>query len=376
MISLLSLPGLTRQSIFLRKVMDARVIGERSDAVLRTAMPAHDALGVSVPTIGRREFVTLLGGAAALAPFATRAQQAMPVVGYLDSGSPAGMTANLAAFHRGLGETGYAEGKNLAIEYRWAQGRLDQLPKLAAELIGRQAAVIAATRGPAPGRAAKAATSTIPIVFQTGSDPVNDGLVASLNRPGGNVTGISRLSTDLIPKRLGLMSELVPKMTAVAMLMNPIGPQAAAQLQEMQEAARRLWLKLHVVNASTERELDAAFAAIAQNKAEALIVATNPLFIGRRERIAELAIRHAIPTMFGEHESVAAGGLMSYAASLPDSFHQVGVYVGRILKGEKPADLPILQPTKFELVINLKTAKAFGIEVPPMLLARADEVIE
>ena len=253
--------------------------------------------------------MTLLGGAVATAtPIAARAQQpAMPVIGFLDSGAPTGMTANLAAFHRGLGETGYTEGKNLAIEYRWAQGRLDQLPVLAAELIRRPVAVIAATRGPAPARAAKAATSTIPIVFQTGSDPVKDGLVASLNRPGGNVTGVTRLSTTLIPKRLGLMSELVPKATAIALLVNPASPQAAAQVQEMQEPMRALGLRHHVVNASTERELDTAFAAVAQNCAGALIVAADPLFIGRREQIVALTMRHAIPTIFFERQSVAAG---------------------------------------------------------------------
>ena len=327
----------------------------------------------------RREFITLLGGAAATAawPHAARTQQpAMPVIGFLDSGSVAGMTAYLAGFHRGLAETGYAEGRNLTIEYRWARSQYDQLPALAAELVRRPVAVIAATRGPAPARAAKAATSTIPIVFQTGSDPVKDGLVASLNRPGGNATGVSRLTIDLIPKRLGLLLDLVPKMTAIALLTNPAGPQGALQVQEMQEPVRSRGLRLHVLKASTERELDIAFAAIPQTGAGALMIPTDPLFAGRREQIAALAIRHAIPAIFAERESVAAGGLMSYAASQVDSFRQVGVYVGRILKGEKPADLPVLQPTKFELVLNLKTAKALGIVIPNTLLALADEVIE
>jgi putative ABC transport system substrate-binding protein len=324
----------------------------------------------------RREFIALLGGAAALAPFAARAQQPMPVIGFLDSGSPSGMTDNLAAFHRGLGAAGYAEGRNLAIDYRWAEGRYDRLPALAAELVRRPVAVIAATRSPAPGLAAKAATSTIPVVFQSGSDPVNDGLVPSLNRPGGNVTGVTRLSTALIPKRLGLMTELVPKATAIALLIDPTSVQAEAQVQEMQEPMRRLGLQLRVVKAATESELGSAFAAIAQSGAGALIAATSPQFIGWRDQIVALALRHGIPAIFAEREPVVAGGLMSYAASLSDSFRQVGAYVGRILKGEKPADLPVLQPVKFELVINLKTAKALGISVPMTLQASADEVIE
>jgi putative ABC transport system substrate-binding protein len=291
----------------------------------------------------RREFISLLGGAAAapsvLWPLAARAQQpAMPVIGFLDSGSPARMTANISAFHRGLGEMGYAEGQNVAIEFRWAQGRYDQLPVLATDLVGRQVAVIAATRGPAPARAAKAATSTIPIVFQTGSDPVADGLVASMNRPGGNVTGASRVSLALNPKRLGL--------------------------------------RLHVLGASAEHELKTAFAAYTQSGANALIVANDPLFIGWQEQIAVLATRHAAPAIFPEREYVAAGGLMSYGASLPDSFRQAGVYVGRILKGAKPADLPVQQPVKFELVFNLKAAGTLGLDVPAKLLFTADEVIE
>ena len=324
----------------------------------------------------RREFITLLGAVAAW-PLAARAQQpAMPVIGFLDSGSPHGMTTFLAAFHRGLGETGYTKGKNVAIDHRWARRKLDRLPDLAAELVRRQVAVIAATRGPAPGLAAKAITSTIPIVFQTGSDPVQDGLVASLSRPGGNLTGATRLTTDLIPKRVGVILELKSNMRVVATLVNPLGPQAEDQLQEMQRAARMRGLQLLVFNASVERDLEPAFRAIAQSKAEALIVATNPLFVDRRDLIASLAMNNAIPTIFGERELVAAGGLMSYAASLADSFRQVGVYVGRILNGKKPADLPVLQPTKFDLIINLKTAKAIGLTIPPKLLALADEAIE
>jgi putative tryptophan/tyrosine transport system substrate-binding protein len=324
----------------------------------------------------RREFITLLGGTAAW-PLAARAQQtAVPVVGFLDSGSPEGMTANLAAFHQGLLEIGYIEGQNVAVEYRWAQGHFDQLPGLASELVHRKVAVIAATRGPLPARAAKAATSTIPIVFQSGSDPVRDGLVASLNRPGGNVTGASRLSIDLIPKRLGLMTEVVPKLTKIALLLNPISPQADLVVQEMQEPTRSLGLQLFIAKASTANELDAAFATVKESGAGALIVAVDPLFASRREKIVALGLQNVIPGSFAERESVIAGGLMSYAASFSDSFRQVGVYVGRILKGASPADLPVQQPVKFDLIINLKTAKALGLEVPPRLLALADEVIE
>jgi ABC-type uncharacterized transport system substrate-binding protein len=325
----------------------------------------------------RRDFITLLGGTVAVWPLTARAQQpAMPVIGWLDSGSSVGMTANLAAFHKGLGETGYIEGQNLAIEYRWAEADYSRLPALAADLIGRHVAVIAATRGPAPARAAKAATSTIPIVFQSGSDPVKDGLVSSLNRPGGNVTGASRLSIDLIPKRLGLIVELVPGTKAIALLVNPAGPQAESQMQEMQGPTNALGLQLNVVKASSERELVTAFAAIANGGASVLIIANDPLFVGQREQIIALALRHAVPTSFAERESVVAGGLMSYAASFSDSFRQVGVMVGRILKGAKPEDLPVQQPIKFELVINLKTAKALGLTLPATLLARADELIE
>jgi putative ABC transport system substrate-binding protein len=324
----------------------------------------------------RREFITLLGGAAASVPFAARAQQAMPVIGFLDSGAPAGMTAYLDGFRRGLGETGYTEGKNVAVEYRWAQGRTDQLKAFAMELAGLPVDVIVGSRGPAPGLAAKAATSTIPVVFQTGSDPVEIGLVAGMNRPGGNVTGVTRMSTALIQKRLGIISELIPKTAAIALLVNPNGPQTKEQIRQMQEPTRALGLQLDVVQASSARELEPAFAVAAQNGAQALIVATDNLFIGLREAIIALAASHALPTMYFERESVAAGGLISYSASLADSFRQVGVYVGRILKGAKPADLPVLQPDKFELVINLKTAKALGLTVPPTLLAVADEVIE
>jgi putative tryptophan/tyrosine transport system substrate-binding protein len=324
----------------------------------------------------RREFISALGGAAAW-PFAARAQQAaMPVIGFLDSGSPDGMTENLAAFRHGLSEAGFTEGQNVAIEFRGARGQYDQLPALAAELVRRPVTVIAATRGPGPTRAVNAVTSTIPIVFQSGTDPVRDGLVSSLNRPGGNVTGASRLSTDLIPKRLGLMAELVPKMTAIAMLVNPVSPQAETQMQEMQETTRSLGLKLHIAKANTESELDTAFASLKENGACAVIVTNDPFFIGRREQIVALSLRHAVPVIFAECESVVVGGLMSYAASFTDSFRQVGAYVGRILKGASPAYLPVQQPVKFELIINLKTAKALGLTVPPTIFITADEVIE
>jgi len=324
----------------------------------------------------RRAFILALGGAAASVPFAARAQQPMPVIGFLDSGAPAGMTAYLDGFRRGLSETGYTEGQNVAIEYRWAQGRMDQLKAFAVELARQPVEVIVGSRGPAPGLAAKAATSTIPVVFQTGSDPVEIGLVASMNRPGGNVTGVTRMSTALIAKRLGIILELVPGTSAIALLVNPNGPQTLEQVRDMQEPTRALGLQLHIVRASKESELDAAFADARQSNARALIIATDNLFIGLREPIIALAASHALPAMYFERESVVAGGLMSYSASLADSFRQVGVYVGRILKGAKPGDLPVLQPDKFELVINLKTAKALGLSVPPTLLATADEVIE
>jgi putative ABC transport system substrate-binding protein len=324
----------------------------------------------------RREFILALGGAASL-PFAARAQQAaMPVIGFLDSGFPAGMTAYLDGFRRGLRETGFTEGQNVAIEYRWAEGRMDQLKAFAAELARLPVDVIVGSRGPAPGLAAKTATSTIPVVVQTGSDPVEIGLVASMNKPGGNVTGVTRMSSALIAKRLGIILELVPRTSAITLLVNPNGPQTAEQIRDMQEPTRALGLQLHIAKASKESELGPAFAEARQNNAQALIVATDNLFIGLRDTIIALAASHVLPAMYFERESVAAGGLMSYSASLADSFRQVGAYVGRILKGEKPADLPVLQPDKFELVINLKTAKALGLSVPPTLLATADEVIE
>jgi putative ABC transport system substrate-binding protein len=322
----------------------------------------------------RRTFVKLLGGEVAW-PYAARAQT-MPVIGFLDSGTRAGMDANLAGFHRGLGEQGLTEGKNVAIEYRWAETHYDRLPALAAELVRRPVAVIAATRSPAPGLAAKAATSTIPVVFQTGSNPVQDGLVASLNRPGGNVTGVTRQTLEMTSKRLGLIYELKPKATKIALMINPKGQQSATQVRDIENAARARGWTLHVAKPTSPGELDGEFAAIAQSGAAMLIQGNDPLFIDQRKHIVDLSLQHKIPMIFFERESVVAGGLMSYAASFTESFRQVGAYVGRVLKGEKPADLPVLQPTKFELVINLKTAKALGIEMPDRLIALADEVIE
>jgi putative ABC transport system substrate-binding protein len=324
----------------------------------------------------RREFIALIGGAAATWPLAVRAQGGMPVIGFLDRGLPQGMAANLAGFHKGLAENGYVEGKNVAVEYRWAENQNDRLPALAAELVRRPVAVIAATRSSAPALAAKAATSTIPIVFQTGSDPVEDGLVASFNRPGGNVTGATRLTLELAPKRLDVLLQLVPHATTIGMLINPNGIQTAVQVREIQEAIRARGLAVHIARASSDNELDAAFDDIANSGAAALVEASDPLFIGARKHIVALTINHKIPAIFFERDSVVDGGLVTYSASFSDSFRQVGDYVGRILKGAKPADLPVLQPTKFELIINLKTAKALGLTVPPTLLALADEVIE
>ena len=324
----------------------------------------------------RRQFITLLGGAAAW-PLAARAQQpAMPAIGFLHLGSPEPVAPNVAAFRQGLNETGFVDGRNVAIEYRWARGQYDRLPALAADLVRRQVTVIAACATSAPGLAAKAATSAIPIVFQTGGDPVQDGLVTSMNRPGRNVTGVSRLSVTLEPKRLEFLRELSPKTTVIGLLVNPTNPRSELVVRQMAEPARALGLRLQVLKATTEGELDSVFASLARLGVGALLVAQEPAYNRWLGQIIALASSHAIPTMYATRDFVVAGGLVSYDASGIDSFRQVGVYVGRILKGEKPADLPVEQPTKFELVINLKTAKALGIDVPATLLARADEVIE
>jgi putative ABC transport system substrate-binding protein len=325
----------------------------------------------------RREFVTLLGGAATTWPLAARAQQpAMPVVGFLSARSPDESAHLVAAFRRGLAEQGFAEGQSVTVEYRWALGEYDRLPAMAAELARRPVAVLVSVGADPAALAAKAATTTIPIVSTFGGDPVEGGFVASLNRPGGNITGTSNLSAALEPKRLGQLRELVPQAATLGVLLNPKFPSAASQLRVIQEAARTIVVQLHVLRASTEPEIDTAFEAVAQHRIPALAVAADPFFVTRRDKLAALAARHAVPAMYPFREFAVAGGLMSYGIDLSEVHRLIGVYAGRILKGAKPADLPILQPTKFQLVINLKTAKALGLEVPDRVLVAADEVIE
>jgi putative ABC transport system substrate-binding protein len=329
----------------------------------------------------RRAFITLLGGAAAssiLWPLAAPAQQpALPVIGWLSEGTIETRRDVFAAFHQGLAETGYVEGRNVAILYRWTQDQNDRLAALAADLVRRQVTVIASTGGTPMALAAKAASLTIPIVFDVGVDPVELGLVASLNHPGGNLTGVARLTVEVAAKRLELLHELVPAAASIAFLVNPTNPDSAdAQTRELQVAARVLGVRLLVLNASGPNDIDAAFAALAQQGAGALLVSGNPLFTRRNERLVALAAQHAVPTMYIYREAAAAGGLVSYGPSFSDSSRQVGAYAGRILKGDKPADLPVQRVTKVDLVINLKTAKALGLTVPLALLGRADEVIE
>jgi len=322
----------------------------------------------------RRDFI--IGGAAAGLPLPARAQQqAVPAIGFLNNQGLGGRAHLIDAFRGGLDEGGYVEGRNVTIEYRWAENQHDRLPALAEDLVRRQVAVIAAA-GAVTARAAKAATSTIPVVFTVGSDPVRAGLVASLNRPGGNLTGVSFLSDALGTKRLGLLREVMPRAATVAVLINPQGPDAESQLKDVPAAAQSIGQLIHIVNATSQAEIDSAFATFHRLKVGALMVGADPFFLDRRDKIIERAARDSIPAIYDLREYPAAGGLMSYGTSLADVYRQSGVYIARVLKGAKPADLPVLQPTKFELVINLKTAKALGLDVPPILLARADEVIE
>ena len=327
--------------------------------------------------VGRRKFLVMLGGAAAAWPLALRAQQAaMPVIGFLSGRSPGESESVEAAFRQGLKESGYAEGQNVHIAFRWAEGRYDRLPALLASLVDIRVAVIAAAGGQAVPLAAKAATSTIPIVFVSGEDPVKLGLVASLNRPGGSATGVSMFLSEMEAKRLALLHELVPTGTITGVIVNPSSPSIDTQLREINSAARALGRQIQIVNATNERELDAAFVSLAQSKVGALLIASNAYFTSRRDQIVALAAQRAIPAIYDQREFPMAGGLVSYGTNLSDSYRLMGVYTGKVLKGEKPTDLPVQQSTKFELVINLKTAKALGLDVPPALSARADEVIE
>ena len=326
-------------------------------------------------SIGRREFVTLLGAAVAW-PLGARAQQpAMPVIGFMNVGTPKEDEYLRAAFQQGVSETGYIEGQNVTIEYNWAEGHPDRLPGLAADLVCRRVSVIAATSTPA-ALAAKDATATIPIVFETAGDPIKLSLVANLNRPGRNVTGITQLSSELVAKRLGILHDLIPTATTIGLLVNPTDPRAETQTGEMQEAAHALGLQIHVLNASTEGEINTVFAILSQLRLGALLVVTSNLFSRRREQFVTLAARQGVPAIYQYREYVAAGGLISYGTSITDAYRQAGTYAGRILKGEKPDDLPVLRPTKFELVINLKTTKTLGLTIPSGVLAIADEVIE
>ncbi len=324
----------------------------------------------------RRRFLLTALAAAFAAPLAARAQQkAMPVIGVLNTGSPSASSGPSGAFREGLREAGYVEGQNLVIEYRWADGHYDRLPALAADLVGRKVDLIMASSPPS-ALAAKSATSTIPIVFRSGADPVADGLVASLARPGGNLTGVSFVADELTAKRLELLSELVPRAAVIALLMNPNNATAERVIRDVQEAARTKGLQLHVLKASSESEIDTAFASLVQRHAGALVVGADPFLSSRREQLVALASRRAVPSIYAWPEFAASGGLISYGPSLTSAFRLVGHYAAKVLKGAKPADLPVQQSTKFDLVINLKTAKALGLTIPPSLLARADQVIE
>ena len=325
----------------------------------------------------RREFITLLGGVAAAWPLAVRAQQqTTPVVGFMSARSPAEAASDLAAFRHGLGQAGYFEGKNVTVEYRWAEGRYDRLPAMAAELVARQVAVLAAVGGEPSGLAAKAATNTIPIVCTLGGDAVKAGLVTQLNRPGGNITGLTVSVADLGPKRLELTHQLVPNASAVAVLINPKYSPGLAEARDVEAAAHSFGLLITVLEASSESEIDTAFAVLPQHKMDPLIINTDPFLLGQRQQIVQLAAQRNVPTVYFLREFVDAGGLMSYGPSIANSYRQAGIYVGRVLKGENVGELPVVQPTKFDLVINLRTASALGLEIPTNLLVRADEVIE
>jgi putative tryptophan/tyrosine transport system substrate-binding protein len=326
----------------------------------------------------RREFITLLGGAAVAWPLAARAQQPgkVPVLGFLHVGSAEAFPYVVTAFRQGLKDTGFIEGQNVAIEFRWADGRYDRLPALASELVRRDVAIIFAAGGSAPALAAKAATAQIPIVFSSGGDPVTGGLVSSLNRPGGTVTGVSLMYSDTVAKRLGLLHELVPKASLIGVLVNPDYADVDLQLKQLQEATRSLPQELQIEKARTAHEIGTAFENIVRRGATGLLVANDPFFTSQRYHIVALAMRHALPVIYEQREYTLAGGLMSYGSSLVDALRQAGIYVGRILKGDKPADLPVLQSSKFDFIINLQAAKALGLDVPPTLLALADEVIE
>jgi putative ABC transport system substrate-binding protein len=323
----------------------------------------------------RRKFIALLGGAAAW-PLAARAQPATPIVGFLSPASAAGFATYVEGFHRGLSETGFVEGKNVAVEYRWADNQLDRLPGLAAELVTQRVGVIATGGATAAALAAKGATSTIPIVFAIGADPVKFGLVASINRPGGNVTGVSFLANTLVAKQLQLLRSLSPTSGVIGVLVNPGNPNAASDTMDVQTAAKSLRLQLHIVHTAGERDIDAAFDDLARTQASAVLVFPDALFTGVRGRLVELAIRHRLPVLYPDRTYVEGGGLMSYGSNRTDAYREAGIYTGRILRGEKPADLPVIQSSKFELVINLKGAKALGLDIPSMMLALADEVID
>jgi putative ABC transport system substrate-binding protein len=324
----------------------------------------------------RRDFITLIGCAAA-SPVVARAQQpAMPVIGFVHAASPAAYVDLMAAFRKGLSEAGYIEGQNVTVEYRWSEGQNQRLPALAAELVDRRVAVIVTPGSTAATLAAKGATATIPIVFTSAADPVKIGLVASLNRPGGNVTGISDIGVELGAKRVGLLHELLPQARRFAVLVNPTNPLITEFVAEVQAAASALGREVEIITVSTNRDIDTAFAILAKSRADGFLLSTDALFVTRRVQLITLAARHAVPAMYFRREFAEAGGLMSYGSNLADQFRHNGIYAGRILKGENPADLPVQTPTKFELVINLQTAKTLGLEIPPTLLARADEVIE